>query len=48
MGRRQFPPNGCARVYLRAKDETRDDTVCAYADMGGACLEYLSNLIENC
>jgi hypothetical protein len=48
MGRRQFPPNGCARVYLRAKDETRDDTVCACADMGGAYPKHLSSLIENC
>jgi hypothetical protein len=27
-----LPPGGCAGTYLCAKDEPRDDTVCAYAD----------------
>jgi hypothetical protein len=48
MGRRQFPPKRGARVCLCAKDETRDDTVCACADMGGVYPKHLWNLIENC
>ena len=35
MPGRHFPPGGCTGTYLCAKDEPRDDTVCAYADMPG-------------